>query len=70
MSRREKYDEWLKSPGLFILDKRRLRGDGIIIYSFLPGTMIVSGTVAQCVPGCSDKSAVQGNVRFLSFFLH
>ena len=36
----------------------------------LPGTMIVSETVAQCVPGCSDKSPVQGNIGFLSFFLH
>ena len=64
----EKHEEWLKSLGLFILG-RRLRGDIIIVYSFLTTSMTVSVTGAQCAPGCSGKFLIQGDIGFLYFFL-
>ena len=37
--------------------------------SFLTATMTVSVTGAQCVPGCSGKFLIQGDIGFLYVFL-
>lgn len=42
------YEEWLRSHGLFSPEKRRLRADLFVTYSFLMMGSIMRGNAALC----------------------
>ena len=52
------YEEWLKSLGLFSLEKRRLRGDLTMVYSFI---MKGSGGAGADLFSLVTSNSIRGN---------